>query len=665
MRVFLVIYLFSTFLFGFAQDIKNPKSFNGAVTEHIINDYMRSNGARMINAEVGSNGIDGLFYKKVNGKVKVFVIESKFNTSNLGNTKTYGKQMSKEWKIGKIEEKISQLKNNLNSNFSPSEIKKIKKEIKLLNEAKEVIKYGKDTSLLFNIKPLEEGKYQLKLYEVDNFGKIVGEAKRFGLNNKVIDLNKRYKKGTIEYKAQKLISHSIRKEKRIRLEKEKLNVLKEELKTIPKNSPKYELKLSKIEKQTQKISKIDRSLPKLAKAIRYSSPAVIGAIEVGSTALGASILAKSGIVASSFLKSLPFIGIVAQMAYDMYVMSRIDENSKMIYVNRNMIKINTQYIQRLTQEQKILKQNIANNTYKINQIIDNLLIMNKQINYLKSDIANITYKIDDLTTLVQQNSKEIKEIKHGIFITGVKELKTYYDTQDSKYLANALNDFEITKNIKNNKVKALVDYYLIIAHYENFLLTKKSKEIEIIDALFTDLKIQTIDNYKNISLLINAYNAVSDNEYMKNTYKNITYKVTKEVVNNLIKNRNFDKAVDIAQNLGNSNLIQYTKEKRKQNYLKYKDFGTIQNVNYIINKYQNTLLNKEAVKFLYKNDTYLEALQILRNKRIEDEYFVLKAYLLIYKQLGYTKELKALVNLIIENDTYSKNIKDYVENKFL
>ena len=337
----------------------------------------------------------------------------------------------------------------------------------------------------------------------------------------------------------------------------------------------------------------------------------------------------------------------------------------MIYVNRNMIKINTQYIQRLTQEQKILKQNIANNTYKINQIIDNLLIMNKQINYLKSDIANITYKIDDLTTLVQQNSKEIKEIKHGIFITGVKELKTYYDTQDSKYLANALNDFEITKNIKNNKVKALVDYYLIIAHYENFLLTKKSKEIEIIDALFTDLKIQTIDNYKNISLLINAYNAVSDNEYMKNTYKNITYKVTKEVVNNLIKNRNFDKAVDIAQNLGNSNLIQYTKEKRKQNYLKYKDFGTIQNVNYIINKYQNTLLNKEAVKFLYKNDTYLEALQILRNKRIEDEYFVLKAYLLIYKQLGYTKELKALVNLIIENDTYSKNIKDYVENKFL
>jgi len=84
----------------------------------------------------------------------------------------------------------------------------------------------------------------------------------------------------------------------------------------------------------------------------------------------------------------------------------------------------------------------------------------------------------------------------------------------------------------------------------------------------------------------------------------------------------------------------------------------------VLNQNQNALLNKEAVRFLYKKDAYLKALEILRNKRIEDEDFVLKAYLLIYKQLGYKKELKKLVHLILSNDTYSQKIKKYVKEKF-
>ena len=53
------------------------------------------------------------------------------------------------------------------------------------------------------------------------------------------------------------------------------------------------------------------------------------------------------------------------------------------------------------------------------------------------------------------SQKEIKEIKNGIFKTGIKQLSFYYDTNDAKYLANAINDFEMAKNIKNIKIPLL------------------------------------------------------------------------------------------------------------------------------------------------------------------------------------------------------------------
>ena len=671
MRFILLIFTFYGLLFGFAQTANNSKSFNGNVTEHIINDYMKSNGARMINAQVGSNGIDGLFYKKVNGKMKVFVVESKYNTSNLGHTKTYGKQMSKEWKIGKIDEKINQLNKMLNQEtLYKSEINKMKKEISLLQEAKKLVILEEDSSLLFNIKPQGENKYKLKLYELDKKGNIVGEANRFGLHNKFIDLKKRYQKGTVEYKLQKLISHSIRKEKRIRIEKEKLNSLKTELKTIPKNSVQYQSKTKEKLIQEQKISKIEKSMPKILRKASVKIAAKIGS----KAAIRIALVGASGLISK-----LPYVGAIAQAATDAYMMYRVEDNSKNILENKknialntqdikqnkDAIKLNTQYIERLEKEQSILKQNIANNSYKINQILQNLIIVNSQINYLKMNMDNMADKLNSLTYLVQKNAKAIKEIKNGIFITGIQELKDYYDTKDPKYLGNSINDFEMTKNIKNNEVVALDDYYLIIAHYENFLLNKSKMEIANIDILFTDLKNKVVENYHNITLFINAYNAVLDNEYLRDKYKNTMYRSVKETINQLIRQGNFDKAVDISKSFGNNGLIKYAEKKRKENFLKYKDFNSIQVAEYIIRQYQNAFLNKEAVKFLYKNDAYLEALSILQNKRIEDEDFVLKAYLLIYQQLGYNKKLKALVNLIIENKTYSENIKKYVTENFV
>ena len=403
-------------------------------------------------------------------------------------------------------------------------------------------------------------------------------------------------------------------------------------------------------------------MPK-AKYLRRVSPLVIGGVALAGE-VAPTLMKTAGKIGGSILKGLPIIGIAAQVAYDMYVMSRIDENSKNIAKNTNAIKLNTQYINRLIQEQEILKQNISQNSYKISQIVSHLVSVDSNIQSLQEDIQSITYKIDTLNQLIQKNAKEIKEIKNGIFKTGVEQLNFYYETNDTKYLANAINDFEMTKNIKNKEIIGLVDYYLIISHYENYLITKNNKELKAIEDEFSELENIVVKDDKKASLLINAYFAISDNGYLKEKYKNILYDVVKKRIDLLCKDRKFDSAVDLAMQFGDKKLIKYANSKREKNYKKYKNFYYIENVDKVLNQNQNALLNKEAVRFLYKKDAYLKALEILRNKRIEDEDFVLKAYLLIYKQLGYKKELKKLVHLILSNDTYSQKIKKYVKEKF-
>lgn len=85
----------------------------GKITEGVMSKYFTKAGKwKKIEGEVGRNGIDGLFIKKKNGKIsKVLLVESKFNTSKLANTK-HGKQMSKEWALKKIDNLIKKYPNN-------------------------------------------------------------------------------------------------------------------------------------------------------------------------------------------------------------------------------------------------------------------------------------------------------------------------------------------------------------------------------------------------------------------------------------------------------------------------------------------------------------------------------------------------------------------------
>lgn len=65
-------------------------------SEQLMDEYFKKSGWEKL--KVGVNGIDGLYVKRdKDGNItNVLMSESKYNTSQLGDTKD-GKQMSKDW----------------------------------------------------------------------------------------------------------------------------------------------------------------------------------------------------------------------------------------------------------------------------------------------------------------------------------------------------------------------------------------------------------------------------------------------------------------------------------------------------------------------------------------------------------------------------------------
>jgi len=151
----------------------------GLINEYLMNKFFTSGGWRKIEGEVGRNGIDGLFIKRKNGKVvDVLLVESKYNKSPLGATK-YGKQMSKEWSLKKLDDLIKKYPNN--------------KEYLTI---KDFINKDRHRSLLWQTK-LQDNKIFLSLKKLnDREGKVVksnlagGEKTRANYKgNQKIDIN--------------------------------------------------------------------------------------------------------------------------------------------------------------------------------------------------------------------------------------------------------------------------------------------------------------------------------------------------------------------------------------------------------------------------------------------------------------------------------------------
>jgi len=402
--------------------------YNGAITENYINEFMKSNGARQINAEVGRNGIDGLFYKKVNGKMQVYTIESKYNNSQLGDTQN-GKQMTKEWKLAKINEKEKSLNKQLkNTTLSKNEINKINKEKNLLQQARKIINTGKDRALLFKMKPLTEelkelnklknlsqeqlkrveylkkleqsgkiGKmYKSSILELDSNGKIVGNALKMGLHNKEIDLTKQYKSGSTLHKQQKILKHTIRKENRITKDTQKLKEMESDLKKIDNNSPQYKVKEKQIVVKRQKIETMKNSIPKFTRRASLKTTSKIA----GKTAIKAGGKGALKGAAMGILKSLPLVGAVFQVAADAYMMHEIEQNKENIAINSQNIELNSQNIQRLDQEIEILDMKVSNNTYNINKIFENLEINGQRFDSIDNQLIAVSSQIAQLDTLI-------------------------------------------------------------------------------------------------------------------------------------------------------------------------------------------------------------------------------------------------------------------------
>ena len=232
---------------------------NGAISEHISTTIYKKNGYSQLNAEVGRNGIDGLFVKRdANGKLKEVVFsEVKHGKGKLGTIKGGTiKQMSKDWKIIKIDEKIKSLKKlkPLNENNQ--------KLLKELNEIKLMIKKNspKIKSQITKISNMGNNRYNVSFNQLNSDGSI-GNQLKHKFNNSTIDLKKQYKVGSEKWKMQKTITHSVRKEKRLLKEKKELKKLLRKQKKYTKESKKYKEYVKKIEVKYKKIRMIQKSRP--------------------------------------------------------------------------------------------------------------------------------------------------------------------------------------------------------------------------------------------------------------------------------------------------------------------------------------------------------------------------------------------------------------------
>jgi len=626
MKYTLFLLLIYSSLFSMANNLefKNglEQKFKGNVSENFMHDYFKKSGWKQLPGEIGSNGIDGLYIKKNKSGVIIDVMcaESKFNKSTLGTiNKGLTKQMSKKWCLAKLD--------NLIKNGDST----LKKDYKIIRER---VKNNKIKKRLFKVLQNASGKYTVQVKNIVDDGlhnikvkNLVGNQ-NYKINNKEINTN--YAKNSESKNFKKII----------------------------------EQETSYFKERKWATSKTTRANNvKATKTIFKTSSRI--AVKTGIKGASKGLIAGIG-------KNLPFIGIGVQIAFDSYIAYQIETQGEDIKKNRQVIQANRDYIVRLQEEQEILDYKITNNTHNINKIITQLFVYDKHFNQIDTRIAGIISQIISLENLIQNNKQEIESIKNGAFVHSIDKFDEYYQRETKKeiLISEVINSFEFAQSIKNEKVSYLINYYLTIARYEQYLQTHDSFDLIKIKENFNELYRYIEKNNQFLDLLNNTYGIVYeiDTKGFKNKLDNITQIIVEKKLNNF----QFEEALSIVNNYlitikGNKANPLYIKviQARLNNYEKYKNFKYYEDTK-IIDKYSNNLLNKEAVKFLYQNDYYEKALEILRSQSFDSENFRLEYFIKIYYYLGKKEKLNKLLNLIIKNSTYSENIKKFaisVQNK--
>ena len=128
---------------------------NGYSTECVMHKFYTNTGWTQIEAEVGRNGIDGLYFKKKKGVIReVLVAESKWNKSRLGRSgkNKLIKQMSQEWVLRTL--------NKLQKHKPLPEYEIIRK----------LVKNDQYRARLFKMFPVGKDQIQIHIYRIKNKG---------------------------------------------------------------------------------------------------------------------------------------------------------------------------------------------------------------------------------------------------------------------------------------------------------------------------------------------------------------------------------------------------------------------------------------------------------------------------------------------------------------
>ena len=157
--VFTLALIFSSvFANGTLSDGKIQGRLNilhGYATECMMHKFYTNTGWIQIEGEVGSNGIDGLYYKKKNGVIReVLVAESKWNTAKLGRSgkNKLLKQMSQDWVL-KTLDKLQ--KHRYKAEYEP---------------IKKLIQHNQYRARLFKMSPKGDDQFQIIIYKIKNKG---------------------------------------------------------------------------------------------------------------------------------------------------------------------------------------------------------------------------------------------------------------------------------------------------------------------------------------------------------------------------------------------------------------------------------------------------------------------------------------------------------------
>lgn len=336
----------------------------------------------------------------------------------------------------------------------------------------------------------------------------------------------------------------------------------------------------------------------------------------------------------------------------------------------------------------------------------------EQVNLKLVDIGNqlisISESLASLSTKVDQIQSTLNALIRADFDSGIEYLGTYQRTQEKKHLDDALTSLIKFKNILLNQPQgqqsadaqqlALAYYFLAATYADLYKATQKAGYAEDGLAQFIQLADQTAE----LSLLSATYLAIRDLDTQGKAAQRLTARYLDTIreflatghlnqarqqasaLNLLVINDDSARiqtavAQYIAQGRDNSGLLNvedpvYSAIRR---CLKGCELSSLSGANLpdyvrslatshpsptdfqaLLTAYDSSDLAKEAVRHLINNQYHQDALTLLRDHGVGDDDFRVKAYLLIYDQLGLSKR-DQLKQLVLSNPTYSQAVKTF------